>query len=95
MNSSGFMQVGAQQGWQCPICKRVLSPWTVECPCMGQGMGSITITSTPQKSYDITYPHFGSVTKGMHDNYTQTTVSPDLANSVTLTSHKSRKRGRK
>lgn len=41
-----FMQVGAQQGWQCPVCKRILSPWTPECPCRGQGMETITMTST-------------------------------------------------
>lgn len=26
-----------QQGWQCPICGRILSPWTWECPCGGNG----------------------------------------------------------
>lgn len=41
-----FMQLGAQQGWQCPICKRVLSPWTPECPCKGQGMETWTTTTT-------------------------------------------------
>lgn len=35
--TNGFLQLGAQQGWQCPICKRVLSPWTTECPCKGNG----------------------------------------------------------
>lgn len=39
-----YNQLGAQQGWQCPICKRVLSPWTVECPCRGQ-VSSITTTT--------------------------------------------------
>ena len=23
--TSGFMQTGVQQGWQCPVCKRILS----------------------------------------------------------------------
>lgn len=41
-----FMQLGAQQGWQCPVCKRVLSPWTPECPCRGQGIETITVAST-------------------------------------------------
>lgn len=51
-----YMQVGAQQGWQCPICKRVLSPWTPECPCGGQGQKTWTTTSgstTPIKTYKI------------------------------------------
>ncbi len=24
-----------QQGWQCPICKRVLAPFVSMCPCSG------------------------------------------------------------
>ena len=40
-----FMQVGTQQGWQCPICKRILSPWIPECPCRGQGVETYTTTS--------------------------------------------------
>ena len=34
---SNYVKVGAAQGWQCPICHRVLSPWTQECPCKGNG----------------------------------------------------------
>lgn len=42
-----FMQTNfAQQGWQCPICKRVLAPFVPECPCQGQGMKTITTTLT-------------------------------------------------
>lgn len=41
-----FYQVGAQQGWQCPICKRVLAPFVPECPCQGQGMQTVTFTNT-------------------------------------------------
>ncbi len=41
-----FMQTGAMQGWQCPICKRILAPFVQECPCKGQGMETFTITST-------------------------------------------------
>lgn len=44
--TSGFMQVGAMQGWICPVCKRVLSPSMMECPCKGQGMQTFTTTST-------------------------------------------------
>lgn len=44
--SINYMQLGAQQGWQCPICKRVLSPWTPECPCKGQGMETWTTTTS-------------------------------------------------
>lgn len=41
---TGFYQVGAQQGWQCPICKRVLAPFIPECPC--QGMQTITFATS-------------------------------------------------
>lgn len=37
MMESNYIKVGAAQGWQCPICHRVLSPWTQECPCKGKG----------------------------------------------------------
>lgn len=33
----------AQQGWQCPICKRVYSPFTPS--CLSCGGESITFTS--------------------------------------------------
>lgn len=46
--TSGFMQTGVQQGWQCPVCKRILSPWTIECPCRGQGMETYTTTDTEE-----------------------------------------------
>lgn len=34
--------VVAQQGWQCPVCKRILAPFVTECPCKGQGMTTFT-----------------------------------------------------
>lgn len=40
-----FMQTGAMQGWQCPICKRVLAPFVQECPCKGQGIETITVAT--------------------------------------------------
>lgn len=48
-----YMQLGAMQGWQCPICKRILSPWTPECPCQGQGMETITTTGKTEIWKDI------------------------------------------
>lgn len=35
----------AQQGWQCPICKRVYSPFTPMCWYCGNGKQT-TVTST-------------------------------------------------
>ncbi len=40
-----FMQLGAMQGWQCPICKRVLAPFVQECPCKGQGIETMTVAT--------------------------------------------------
>ncbi len=27
----GYVKEGASQGWQCPQCERVYSPWQYEC----------------------------------------------------------------
>lgn len=49
MNEFSF----AQQGWQCPICKRVYSPYTPSCFCCGNEQtittttGTITVGSAP------------------------------------------------
>ncbi len=34
------------QGWQCPICKNILSPNTIMCPCRGQGRNTYIYTTT-------------------------------------------------
>lgn len=39
----------AMQGWQCPICKRVYSPFTSMCPYCG-GNEVITTTTTFKNS---------------------------------------------
>lgn len=52
-NNYNFMQVGAMQGWQCPICKRVLAPFVQECPCKGQGIATVTVATTDVKGDDI------------------------------------------
>ncbi len=40
-----MITVGAMQGWQCPVCGRVLAPFMTQCPCMGN-LPSTTTTST-------------------------------------------------
>jgi rubrerythrin len=32
----GYLRIGAQQGWQCPVCNAVNSPWSQQCPCGGE-----------------------------------------------------------
>ena len=51
-NNFNFMETGAMQGWQCPMCKRVLAPFVQECPCKGQGISTITIATTNSKGAD-------------------------------------------
>jgi rubrerythrin len=31
-----YLQEGAQQGWQCPVCNAVNSPWQAQCLCGGK-----------------------------------------------------------
>jgi hypothetical protein len=40
-----MVTLGAMQGWQCPVCGRVLAPFMMECPCKGNPQ-SATTTST-------------------------------------------------
>ena len=45
-NYYGEYMPPVQQGWQCPICGRILSPWTWECPCGGRGTKTYMTTGT-------------------------------------------------
>lgn len=49
-----FMQLGAMQGWQCPICKKILAPFVPECPCQGEGKKTITTTGGTSINIDWT-----------------------------------------
>lgn len=49
-----------QQGWQCPICGRVLAPWVYECPCGGQGIRTYTSNKT-----DILFPNNVQIVDGV------------------------------
>ena len=40
----------AQQGWQCPVCKRVYSPWTAQCYYCGEKTYT-TSTDTARITY--------------------------------------------
>ena len=59
-----------QQGWQCPICKRVYSPFTMMC-CY---CGGDTVISTDPRSTGIDWQKHQSVTtavyKPQEDNLT-------------------------
>jgi len=45
-----FMQVGAMQGWQCPVCKRILAPFMIECPCGGQIKTTTTYVTSEKEN---------------------------------------------
>lgn len=34
-----------QQGWQCPVCHRILSPLVKECPCHGEAKYDVKFTN--------------------------------------------------
>jgi len=34
------------EGWQCPVCGRVWSPWTPGCTCGGNVNHNISVTGT-------------------------------------------------
>ena len=44
MSEGPFNGLFAQQGWQCPICKRVYSPFTQMCHYCGNSLSEINIT---------------------------------------------------
>lgn len=44
-----YMEMGAQQGWQCPVCKRILAPFITECPCKGEGRKTFTYATLNEK----------------------------------------------
>jgi hypothetical protein len=35
----------AQEGWQCPVCSKVLAPWMASCPCEGKVLVSSDSTN--------------------------------------------------
>ena len=38
------IQLGAQQGWQCPVCGKVNAPWMMQCTCDGKTSYKINYT---------------------------------------------------
>ena len=45
-----MVQMGASQGWECPNCHHVMSPWTAECPhcpLKSEDATTATIDKTP------------------------------------------------
>lgn len=67
---TNYYQVQAPQGWQCPVCKKVLAPFMIECPCQGQGMKTTTVTN-------ITMPNISS------DEFTTTITNNDMLKNIT------------
>ena len=57
-------EIGAQQGWQCPICKRVYSPSTMMCfYCGGERKTGISTDGTDidwTKQQSVTVPYYNT-----------------------------------
>ena len=49
-----YYQAGASQGWQCPVCQKVWSPWQPSCDCHLSGTGTYS-TSTAGTSINDTF----------------------------------------
>ena len=45
-----------QQGWQCPICGRILAPFITECPCKGRDLvqENISASYVPKNNVNLT-----------------------------------------
>lgn len=43
---------GVQQGWQCPVCKRVYAPFVRECSCCGRNTVTNIESGTGQPLID-------------------------------------------
>lgn len=46
INALNFLQVGAQQGWECPRCHTINSPWQHQCSCKPNEFKTTTSTDT-------------------------------------------------
>ncbi len=55
-------EILVQQGWQCPICKRVYSPITPMCYYCGQGSNTSTTTDV-DKVYSMLYTPISELLK--------------------------------
>lgn len=56
---------GLIQGWQCPVCGRVLSPFTAECPCYRE-KNTQTTTTTTAICCNHNWVMDGEITAGTH-----------------------------
>lgn len=50
-NLNYTIHTGAQQGWQCPVCKKILAPWLPECPCNGIGQQTTIISEIKEVDF--------------------------------------------
>ena len=61
-----YDKIGIQQGWQCPLCKRIYAPFVTECfycPRSGEKMMTTTTTDTgAQRNADRVYHEMPSIT---------------------------------
>lgn len=61
IEQNNYMQVGAMQGWQCPVCSAVNSPWLYQCYCGGKT--ETRTTYWPQSTTWINCSQCGSISE--------------------------------
>lgn len=77
MDNYGY-SVLPQQGWQCPICGRILSPITPFCPCYEQGRTTATTTTTTADNVTTGGEENGEITATNTLEYYIKNVFPNL-----------------
>lgn len=66
-------QLGAMQGWQCPLCKRIYGPFIQECLHCNNPHSTLTTTTTgddPEEMNTITNPKKKITTDGIDKSIT-------------------------
>jgi uncharacterized OB-fold protein len=67
LNGSVTYNTFVQQGWQCPICKRVFAPFISECPYCGANQKTVTTTNTNGETLSVWKPIINQ--DGQHNIY--------------------------
>ena len=59
MNEFIFSSPEPQQGWQCPVCRRVYAPWMAQCLTCGGERKTYTTSNTEYMTNDEFFEKYG------------------------------------